>query len=63
MYLGKRYLLADSFYSIKMSVENNFEIIKTLVCTTLQLDKLYNLSNEFIGVFPCHTNRQNNEVE
>lgn len=34
-----------------MSVENNFEITKTIVCTSWHVDKLYNFSNEFIGYF------------
>lgn len=49
MFLKNMYLLSDRFYTIKMSVENNVEITKTIVCTSWHLDKLYNFNNEFIG--------------
>lgn len=45
MFLKNMYLLSDKFYTIKMSVENNLEITKTIVCTSWHLDKLYNFSN------------------
>lgn len=49
MFFKNMYLLSDRFYTIKMSVDNNVEITKTIVCTSWHLDKLYNFNNEFIG--------------
>lgn len=57
MFLKNKYLLVDSFYTITISVENNFEITKKIIRTSWHLDQLYNFSNNFIGVLSCHGNR------